>query len=359
VSAADQPRPIGVAEARQLFADLSDTPSLTLAVSGGPDSVALMFLAARWRHARKHGPQLAAVTVDHGLRQESAREAAAVKRLAEQLGVTHQTVRWRGPKPRTGIQEKARAARYRLLIQAARKAGSRHLVTAHTLDDQAETVLFRLARGSGVGGLGGMVRSTPLDGLTLLRPLLGVPKARLVATLEAERIPFVDDPSNRDPRFARPRWRRLMPELAAEGLDAQGLARLAKRMARANAAIEFAVDAALRDVSQGQWRDEKPIVLDCDGLSRLPKEIAVRLVGRAIAARGDEGPAELRKLEALADALENAWSSRQQATLRRTLAGAMVTLTQRRLSVERAPKRRVHRKQAGRKSRKGMFTKCR
>ncbi len=148
--------PVSPNEAAALFADLSEASALVLAVSGGPDSTALMWLAARWRAGAKHGPKLIAVTVDHGLRPESAREALAVKRLAKTLKVEHRTLRWTGEKPKTGIQEAARTTRYRLLANAARKAGASHVLTAHTLDDQAETVLFRLARGSGVTGLRGM-----------------------------------------------------------------------------------------------------------------------------------------------------------------------------------------------------------
>ena len=206
--------PVSVSEAAALLADLSEAPILVLAVSGGPDSTALMWLAARWRARRTQGPKLIAVTIDHGLRKESAREALAVKRLARKLGVEHRTLRWTGRKPKTGIQEAARAARYRLLADAARKAGARHILTAHTLDDQAETVLFRLARGSGVAGLRGMARETSLSsfrgaaqrrarnpypragvmdsgpgpsgrpGMTdiyLVRPLLLIPKSRLLA----------------------------------------------------------------------------------------------------------------------------------------------------------------------------------
>ena len=165
-------------------------------------------LAARWRSVSKRGPKLLAVTVDHGLRQESAGEARAVKRLARRLGVPHRTLRWQGEKPVTGLQQAAREARYRLLAAFAKSAKARHIVTAHTLDDQAETVLIRMTRGSGVTGLAGMAPVSPLPvggdgGIMLVRPLLEIPKARLVATLARAKIDFADDASNSDPR--RPR----------------------------------------------------------------------------------------------------------------------------------------------------------
>src|SRR3954454_8382652 len=144
--------PVSEAEAAALFADLSNAAALVMAVSGGPDSTALMWLAARWRDGLEHKPTLIAVTIDHRLRPGSAREALEVKRLAARFGVEHRTLRWTGKKPATGLPEAPRDARYRMLALAAGKSGARHVLTAHTLDDQAETVLFRLARGSGIGG---------------------------------------------------------------------------------------------------------------------------------------------------------------------------------------------------------------
>src|SRR4051812_13061922 len=145
MNSADANDPVSAAETAALFADLSHAPVLVLAVSGGPDSTALMWLAARWRDGLEHAPKLIAVTVDHGLRPESAREALQVKRLAARLGVDHRTLRWTGRKPASGLPEAARNARYRLLGDIARRSGARHVLAAHTLDDQAETVLFRLA----------------------------------------------------------------------------------------------------------------------------------------------------------------------------------------------------------------------
>src|SRR2546430_2948233 len=193
---------------------------------------------ARWRGALKRGPKLIAVTVDHGLRPASAGEARAVKQMARRLGVLHRTVRWEGKKPATGLQEAARAARYRLLAAAAKSAKAGTIVTAHTLDDQAETVLLRMSRGSGLGGLSAMARSSPLpvngaQEIMLVRPLLEIPKARLVATLARAKIEFADDASNRDPRFTRARLRELMPALAREGLDARRLSRPSAGVVRA------------------------------------------------------------------------------------------------------------------------------
>ncbi len=346
MSAADEAAPVSPAEAKTLFGPLAHAPVLVLAVSGGPDSTALLMLAARWRRARKQGPKLIAVTVDHGLRPESAREAHSVHRLARRLGVPHRTLRWEGKKPATGLQEAARAARYRLLAAAARTAKAAHILTAHTLDDQAETVLIRMTRGSGLTGLGAMAPVSPLptagaSDIMLVRPLLDIPKARLVATLARAGITFADDASNRDPRFTRARLRAVMPALAREGLDAQRFALLARRLRRAEAAIEMAVGVAAAALSEAPWSDRGPIVFDAGKFARLPAEVALRLLGRAVAHAGDEGPLQLGKLEALLDALASAQARSAAETLRRTLAGALVTLAAGRLAVERAPPRTI------------------
>ncbi|HXW48838.1 MAG TPA: tRNA lysidine(34) synthetase TilS [Xanthobacteraceae bacterium] len=356
---------VGDNEADALFSGLEKLRGLILAVSGGPDSTALLILAARWAKLLKRPPKLVAVTIDHGLRAEAAREAAAVKRLARRLGVAHRTMRWRGVKPKAGLQEAARIARYRLLARAAARAGYAHILTAHTLDDQAETMLFRLARGSGLVGLGGIAYAAPLpvDGektTFLVRPLLRVPKARLAATLRAAGIAYSEDPSNRDPRFTRARLRTLMPRLALEGLDAQGFARLAARLRRADATIEFIVDAARDSLAPGPWPVGGPIVFGAARFASLPAEAALRLLGRAVAHAGNEGPVELAKLESLYAAMREAGSR-----LRRTLAGALITLDRERIVVECAPARQFsggrstsgHRTAAMRKNRKRSFTK--
>jgi tRNA(Ile)-lysidine synthase len=360
--------PVTEVEAAAFFAVLSESPAVVLAVSGGPDSTALLWLAARWRDRLAHPPKLIAVTVDHGLRAESAREARAVKRLARELKVEHRTLRWTGKKPRTGIQEAARNARYCLIGEAARRARAQYIVTAHTQDDQAETVLFRLLHGSGITGLRGMTPLAALPGaapqseLRLFRPLLTVLKSRLLATLSAAGIPFADDPSNRDPRFTRPRLRELMPRLAAEGLTVQRLALLSERMIRAEIALYDALNEALTRLAPGPWPAGGPVTVDVTAFADLSEETALRLLGRIIEWTGNEGPVELGKLEALCSALEGPLNdalleSAKPGRFRRTLAGALVTLAGDKLTVERAPARRSGVKK-GKSAAKGSFTKA-
>jgi tRNA(Ile)-lysidine synthase len=200
-------------------------PALLLAVSGGPDSTALLVMAAEW----SGGPSLHAATVDHALRPESAAEAADVARLAARLGLPHVILRWEGEKPCTGLPARARKARYDLVSSEAARVGARVIVTAHHLDDQAETVLMRLSRGSGLAGLAGMAARTRRGAVEIARPLLDIPKAELLAFCDARALPYACDPSNQNPAFARPRWRRLAASLAAEGLDAPALRRLRAR----------------------------------------------------------------------------------------------------------------------------------
>jgi tRNA(Ile)-lysidine synthase len=352
----DDSAPVSVQEAKDLFADWKALPAIVLAVSGGPDSVALMWLMARWRRALARGPRLLAVTIDHGLRPEAAREARDVKRLARALGLDHRTLRWTGDKPKNGVPATARAARYRLLGQAARAAGARHIFTAHTRDDQAETLLMRLLRGSGIAGLGAMAREAEREGAVLTRPFLNVPKSRLIATLNRAKIAYADDPTNRDPAFTRPRLRALLPQLATEGGDARALARLAVRLARANVAIDVLVDGAERYlVATGHLettRAPAAKVIDAAGFAALPDEVRLRLLMRAINAFGHEGSAELGKVESLLAQLDRALSEQARGAgpgsvrksagkaLKQTLAGALISLAEGALRIEAAPIRR-------------------
>ena len=292
---------------------LRHEPALLLAVSGGPDSTALLLMAAEWAG----GPALHAATVDHGLRPQSAAEAEAVAQLSARLGVPHTTLRWEGDKPTTRLQERAREARYGLLAAEARRVGAGVVVTAHHLDDQAETVLMRLTRGSGIGGLAGMAARTRRGEIEIARPLLGLRKSDLIAFCEARGVTYGSDPSNADPRFARPRLRRLAEALAAEGLDAPALVRLARRAALAD-------DALAQKTAEAEAR----LALARDGscsaelLTAEPLEIVRRVLTGAILGpppsplpfrgRGREGGPPLEAMERIAAELVAAIAERRR-----------------------------------------------
>lgn len=316
----------------RFFAPLTGASGIVAAVSGGPDSMALMGLLAGWRHPGR--PTVFVATVDHGLRPGSAGEAALVAQEAERLGLPHRMLRWEGPKPSRGLPEAAREARYRLLVTLACETGASHLVTAHTQDDQAETVLMRLARGSGPAGLAGMRPEVERDGIRHLRPLLGIAKADLVALCRRNGWPFVEDPTNRDEAFARPRWRRLAPALAAEGLTPDRLAQLAGRMLRADQALDVKSKAALAAARRPEGD------LEAGALLAEPLEIAIRALALALAEMRPAGePLRLERVEACTEAVLTA--AREGRALRRTLGGVLLNLDPRgRLTLAPEPARR-------------------
>jgi tRNA(Ile)-lysidine synthase len=309
--------PLDAAAFDSLFADLAGCGPILAAVSGGPDSTALMHALARWA-AMAGRPRLIAATVDHGARQDSRAEAEMVGTAARQVGLDHYLLTW-SPRPARMSQDAARRARYRLLDECASTIGAGVLVTAHTLDDQAETVLMRAAAGSGLTGLGGMRPVVARGRLRHMRPFLGVTKARLVATCWAENWAFVEDPSNADPRFARARWRRLLPVLADEGLDPARLARLSDRLRRAEDALDRATATAFARLSRPC---PGGIELDGPGLAAEPEEIALRVLARALQ-QGNSAPIRLERLEACLAVLLAAQSTGRRA--RHTLAGRQIT----------------------------------
>ena len=244
---------------------LPDGAPFGVAVSGGGDSIALMHLAAR-----RGAPPVA--TVDHGLRDGSAAEAVAVARAAAALGLPQETLRWEWD--RLGnLQAAARDGRRRLLCEWAGRRGLDWVLLGHTLDDQAETLVMRLARGSGVEGLSAMEEAAA----PFLRPLLGVPRAALRDWLTGRGIPWTDDPSNEDPRFERVRARRAIDAL---GLDPARLSDTAARMARAREALERrAVETARRLVRPCLPGD---VALDRAGLAATDEDTRLRILGGAL-----------------------------------------------------------------------------
>lgn len=207
--------------------------SLGLAVSGGGDSMALLHAAAGL-----DGLAVRAVTVDHGLRPEAREEAALVARTSAELGVAHDILTWDDWDNRGNLQGAARAARYALMRDWAGAHGIEAIALAHTRDDQAETVLMRLARKGGVDGLSAMSPMRRADGITWLRPFLDVGRTDLRAALQGVGAAWVEDPSNIDPRFDRIRVRGAMEHLADIGIDAAALSAVARNMQTARAALD-------------------------------------------------------------------------------------------------------------------------
>jgi tRNA(Ile)-lysidine synthase len=198
--------------------DFSGCGTVIAAVSGGGDSLALLLLTRE--HLARHAPETAlmAVTIDHGIRPEAAAEAAAVKALCERSGIRHRTMRWTVAKPKTGLQQAAREARYALLATAAAEAGAGIVLSGHTLDDQLETVAMRRKRGEG-RGLAGIAPATLYDGrLWIVRPLLQARREDLRIYLRGNDIRWHEDPSNKDPKYERARMRGALgsPHEAAE-----------------------------------------------------------------------------------------------------------------------------------------------
>ncbi|WP_421758900.1 tRNA lysidine(34) synthetase TilS [Devosia sp.] len=285
----------------RMFAPLLGRRGIGLAVSGGADSLALMLLVAEW--ASHHPtPPIFVYSVDHGLRPEAADEARMVATEATRLGFAARALRWDGEKPDTGVQAAARAARYRLMAAAMAADGADILLTAHHLNDQAETVLMRLAHGSGIEGLRGMDRLGFAEGCLLFRPLLDVDPADLRAIVDRAGLIPADDPSNRDSDYERVRWRQELPQLAALGLDGRRLATFALRMNELDDLVTIDTDTA--QVRLLRLPSASEAALPHADFSALPRPVAVRLIGRVLGTiGGDRKPHALGALETLCDRL--------------------------------------------------------
>lgn len=306
-------RALGAAEFGRLLRPLLPRPDkkngvkhIAVAVSGGADSMALALLSHDWAKAK--GVRLTAFIVDHGLRKESAAESKRVLGWLKKAGIKAERLVWRGAKPAANKQAEARAARYRLLEEACAAAGIPALLLGQHRDDQAETLLLRSLRGSGVDGLAAMAPVRAFnERLTVLRPLLDIPKARLVATLSKRGQPWVEDPSNADPAYMRARLRRALDILSDNDAAARAemvahLAQTARNFARTRALLdEIAYDLlhrCLRLHPAGiAWLDRAP-------LAEAHDEIALRALSRLLSAiGGDPLPPRLDRLERLHAAL--------------------------------------------------------
>lgn len=312
----------------RLFAPVAEHVHLALAVSGGSDSIALMHLAAAWpRH-----PPLSVLTVDHGLRAEAAAEAQAVAQAAAELGLAHVTLRWQGEKPASGLQAAARQARYDLMCDWCRGNGATALLTAHTLDDQAETVLMRLSRTTSIDSLGGIPPHGAWQGVAIFRPLLGQRRQALRDWLAARGVTWTDDPSNDDPRFERVRIRRKLPQLTAAGITAERLAGLADVWRALSGEVWALAERWI--ATHVEVHREAYASLPLAPFSALPELAQSRVLGLLIARFGGGTRPEPAELDHLRRSLAAAGD-------RRTLGGAAIVRRKAALLVGREAGRMV------------------
>ena len=313
------PRPVSTTEFRTWMERLGPferPPHVAVACSGGADSMALLLLAHDW--ATGSGGRVTALIVDHRLRNGSAAEARRAADWAAARGIDAHILTRDGGPIAGNLQAEARAVRYRLLEGWCRANGVLHLALAHHQGDQAETLLQRLARGSGVDGLAAMASIAETRVVRLLRPLLGAPPTRLTATLAARGQAHIEDPSNQDETYQRVRFRRALPFLAAEGMSAERLAATARRMGRARVALEEAATALL--ARSAAVYPEGYCRLDPTTLLAAPEEIGLRAFARALVAIG--GRVYTPRLERL----ERLFAAVHEGTLGRgrTLGGCRI-----------------------------------
>ncbi|KZL20849.1 tRNA(Ile)-lysidine synthase [Pseudovibrio axinellae] len=303
-TASNQVAQFSFEELDALFGEYKSFRRIAIGVSGGVDSMGLLYLLKQWaQDVGAAAPELYAFTVNHGLRAEAAGEAAGVAQYCTRLKVPHEILNWVGDKPSSNIQSEARDARHALLRQAAEHQGCEALVLAHHLEDQAETFLTRLARGSGVYGLAGIRKQRELDGFHICRPLLDIKKERLKAALEASNVQWFEDPSNEDEQFTRVKFRQAQQELDALGLTTSKLADTAHRMARAADAIDAWVDEIAE--KSCTFHSAGPVRFDSSCLEYLPDEIGLRLIGRLVRyISGAPYVPRLAKLEGLYETLK-------------------------------------------------------
>ena len=255
------------------FLDDHGVRSVGVAVSGGSDSIALLCLARDWAGAT--GARIVAATVDHGLRSEAAAEAETVGRFCAGIGVGHAVLCWRGWDGAGNVQAEARAARYRLLAEWGRREALDCVLLGHTMDDQAETVLMRLARRAGVDGLAAMAARFEREGQAFGRPLLGQRRDALRDVLRARGVAWIDDPSNEDARFDRVRARRLLADYGEIGIDAEALATVSANMAD----VRVALDWQVAQIAQGAVRIEAgDVLVDLEVFASVPFELRRRLL---------------------------------------------------------------------------------
>jgi len=304
---------------------LENQKSVAVALSGGGDSMALTHMLSKW--ATQNDAQIHALTVDHNLRKNSAAEATTVGGYIKKFpNVIHHILKWDdGIGENTALMEKARAARYALMIEYCKAHDIQTLAIGHHGDDQIETFLFRLSKGSGVDGLACMPNWVERDGVHLYRPLLGFSHHDLIQYCKSHQLKWVEDPSNKNSQFARPRLRKALED---EGLTTKRMGKTVQRMAEARDAIQWLVQRAMSEAVSVNGD-----TIQWDVLIDYPRAVTVRVLQQMIEQNGKDGggyPPKLERVEAIVATIRPSKSA--------TLHGCMITLSKdgKRLEIKQA-----------------------
>ena len=291
---------------------------VAVGVSGGVDSLALCLLAHTW--GEQNDVKLTALTVDHGLRKESAREAAQVKSWLTERGIPHVTLVLDQPFPRYGIQAFARKWRFQLLGDWCRINLVDVVMLAHTIEDQMETICMRILADSGSEGLSGMRRNTVVGGLRILRPLLKISKGRLVATCRTLNQDWVVDPSNQDTTYSRVKIRQLMPYIEKTGLESNKMIRLASAMEKLRNAFDNFSASFIKN--NGGILKTGIAWINVSSFEKMPTKFKELLLLRLLVTIGGASwPSSKKKINRLLDSLK------KEKVTRSTLGGCVIDKT--------------------------------
>tara|TARA_X000000368_G_scaffold304433_1_gene242769 strand:+ start:3118 stop:4419 length:1302 start_codon:yes stop_codon:yes gene_type:complete len=254
--------------------DLGVKKEFCVAASGGPDSLCLVILANRY--AVKNNFKMSVLTVDHRLRKESSEEAIWLNKVLKKMKIKHYILRWNGKKPKSNIMEEARLKRYDLMTNKCLKIKVKYLLTAHHLDDQIENFFMRLVRGSGLKGLSSMSKLVRMNKIKIIRPLLEYQKKSLIKVLSYNNQKYIEDPSNKDSKYDRIRYRKLISGLINEGLNKNRLNKLILNLSQADDAINYSTKKSIdKTITQNNYGH---IIIDKRILLKLPKELQYRVL---------------------------------------------------------------------------------
>ena len=263
-----------------LFSSYINHDRIALAVSGGRDSMALMYLVYRWKAHLALNIEIEVLTVNHNLRKAAEDECGFVQKIAKNYGFKHKVLIWEHEHVETSIQEKARKARYQLMLDYVREENIDTILTAHTSDDNIETFIMRLAKGSGLDGLKSINEIRHEDGIQIERPILSLSRSITTEILRSMGNEWVDDPTNDDESFERVKIRNNISSLSSFNISSGNLTKTIQRLARAHESISFFTDLLsqeLVELNELGYAD-----VNFDKLRNYPKEIILRVFAKAL-----------------------------------------------------------------------------